>query len=81
MNWYHVEARSKTSGPSWRTLGIPDNTLLCDALIVCAEDPSVAERLALGYVEERQGRVCIVIHHVTPVDPNEVVIPVTTTLG
>lgn len=78
---YQIVAQSRSSGPSWRTLGIPDGTAVIDTLLVCADDASVAERLALTYLEGKKGRMDIAVSHVTPIEADEVVIPMSTALG
>ena len=81
MPWFSVEVLSGTTGPSWRTLRIPDQTPIRDKFLVQAEDGAKAERMALDWVEELKGRSTSTVSSARPLDVSESVVHVSTTLG
>lgn len=74
MAWFNVAIISRTIGPSWRTLGIPDGSPVTDKFLIQAVDAVTAERLALGEAEQMKGRRECTVKEATARDVSESIV-------
>lgn len=66
MARFTVDVVSESSGPSWRTVGVPDGRYIVDTFVVVADSRATAERMALGEAEKLPGRVKARVKEVLP---------------